>query len=57
VKSLNILAGVAFAIAAAGATAQQYPTKPVTLVVPFAARPTPSRAPSVRRWRRRSAPT
>jgi tripartite-type tricarboxylate transporter receptor subunit TctC len=37
VKSLNILAGVAFAIAAAGATAQQYPTKPVTLVVPFAA--------------------
>ncbi|MFN9771920.1 MAG: tripartite tricarboxylate transporter substrate binding protein BugD [Burkholderiales bacterium] len=36
-KSLNILAGVAFAIAAAGATAQQYPTKPVTLVVPFAA--------------------
>jgi tripartite-type tricarboxylate transporter receptor subunit TctC len=36
VKSLNILAGVAFAIAASGAAAQ-YPTKPVTLVVPFAA--------------------
>ena len=36
-KSLNILAGVAFAIAAAGATAQQYPTQPVTVVVPFAA--------------------
>jgi len=36
VRSLNILAGVAFAIAASGACAQ-YPTKPVTLVVPFAA--------------------
>jgi tripartite-type tricarboxylate transporter receptor subunit TctC len=36
-KRLGLLAGVAFAIAATGASAQQYPTKPVTIVVPFAA--------------------
>jgi tripartite-type tricarboxylate transporter receptor subunit TctC len=36
-KSLNIVAGLALAIAAFGASAQQYPTRPVTIVVPFAA--------------------
>jgi tripartite-type tricarboxylate transporter receptor subunit TctC len=36
-KRLGLLAGVAFAIAATGASAQQYPTTPVTIVVPFAA--------------------
>jgi len=34
---LNILAGVALAIAASGAAAQQFPSKPVSIVVPFAA--------------------
>ena len=36
-KPLALLAGVAVVIAATGASAQQYPTKPVTIVVPFAA--------------------
>jgi tripartite-type tricarboxylate transporter receptor subunit TctC len=36
-KRLGLLAGIAFAIAATGASAQQFPTKPVTIVVPFAA--------------------
>jgi tripartite-type tricarboxylate transporter receptor subunit TctC len=36
-KTFRLLAGLTLAIAAAGATAQQYPTKPVTIVVPFAA--------------------
>ena len=33
----KLVAGLALALAAAGASAQQYPTKPVTSVVPFAA--------------------
>jgi tripartite-type tricarboxylate transporter receptor subunit TctC len=33
----KLLAGLGLAIAAVGASAQQYPTKPVTIVVPFAA--------------------
>ncbi len=36
-KPLSLVAGLALALAAAGASAQQYPTKPVTIVVPFAA--------------------
>ena len=36
-KTLKLVAGLAVAIAAAGASAQQYPSKPVTIVVPFAA--------------------
>ncbi|MFZ4761136.1 MAG: tripartite tricarboxylate transporter substrate binding protein BugD [Burkholderiaceae bacterium] len=34
---LKLISGVALAIASLGASAQQYPTKPVTIVVPFAA--------------------
>lgn len=33
----KLISGVALAIASVGASAQQYPTKPVTIVVPFAA--------------------
>ena len=36
-KPFKLVAGVALALAAVGASAQQYPTKPVTIVVPFAA--------------------
>jgi len=36
-KPFKLVAGAALALAALGAAAQQYPTKPVTLVVPFAA--------------------
>jgi tripartite-type tricarboxylate transporter receptor subunit TctC len=36
-KPLRLFAGAAFALAAAGAAAQQFPAKPVSLVVPFAA--------------------
>jgi tripartite-type tricarboxylate transporter receptor subunit TctC len=36
-KHLKFLSGIALAIAASGVSAQQYPTKPVTIVVPFAA--------------------
>jgi tripartite-type tricarboxylate transporter receptor subunit TctC len=36
-KPLKLVAGLALSIAAFGASAQQYPTKPVTIVVPFAA--------------------
>ena len=36
-KSLNFLAAIGLSIAAAGASAQAFPTKPVTIVVPFAA--------------------
>ena len=34
---LKLMSGVALAIASLGASAQQYPTKPVSIVVPFAA--------------------
>ena len=36
-KPFKLVAGLALAVAAFGASAQQYPTKPVTIVVPFAA--------------------
>jgi tripartite-type tricarboxylate transporter receptor subunit TctC len=36
-KTFRLLAGAAFAVAASVASAQQYPTKPVSIVVPFAA--------------------
>ena len=36
-KPTSFLAGVVLALAAAGASAQQYPTRPVSIVVPFAA--------------------
>lgn len=36
-NSLKIGSAIAFALASAGASAQQYPTKPVSIVVPFAA--------------------
>jgi tripartite-type tricarboxylate transporter receptor subunit TctC len=36
-NALPLVAGLALALAAAGASAQQYPTKPVSIVVPFAA--------------------
>ncbi|HYF60112.1 MAG TPA: tripartite tricarboxylate transporter substrate binding protein BugD [Burkholderiaceae bacterium] len=36
-NSIKLIAGFAVALVAAGAQAQQFPTKPVTIVVPFAA--------------------
>jgi len=36
-KPLNLLSAVALALAATGAAAQQFPSKPVAIVVPFAA--------------------
>jgi tripartite-type tricarboxylate transporter receptor subunit TctC len=36
-KPLRLLVGAALALAAAGAAAQQFPSKPVSIVVPFAA--------------------
>lgn len=36
-KPFRILAGVAFAIAATGVSAQTFPSKPISIVVPFAA--------------------
>jgi tripartite-type tricarboxylate transporter receptor subunit TctC len=36
-KPLNLLSAVALALAATGASAQQFPSKPIAIVVPFAA--------------------